>query len=56
MMEGDDFPSVEGVALAGFGGVLVELEALANDAPQVLFSHAGNTSLNLVGVTVGESN
>jgi hypothetical protein len=45
--EGDDFPSIDGLALAGFGGVLVEpevgprsvivLEVLPQDAPQVWF-------------------
>jgi hypothetical protein len=46
--EGDHLPSIDGLPLAGFGGVLVEcevgpgsvivLEVLAQDAPQVLLS------------------
>ena len=46
--EGDDLSSIDGLALAGFGGVLAErevgpgsvivLEVLPQDAPQVLLS------------------
>jgi hypothetical protein len=46
--EGDDLPSIDGLALAGFRGVLVErevspgsvivLKVLEKDAPQVLLS------------------
>ena len=46
--EGDDLPSIDGLTLAGFGGILAErevgpgsvivLEVLAQDVPQVLLS------------------